>query len=92
MNTVEKLYELIKKDNSINTLKNNKDLFLDFVYHYMSIQYNGLKVIDIYKYILSLNLADDNEFLPYINSKIMDDFNNYEHHYENVYSSLEFNY
>ena len=78
MNTVEKLYELIKKDNSINTLNNNKDLFLDFVYHYMSIQYNGLKVIDIYKYILSLNLADDNEFLPYINSKIMDDFNNYE--------------
>ena len=33
--------------------------------------------IEIYKYVLSLNLADDNEDYPYINSKIIDDFNKY---------------
>lgn len=77
MNTIDTIYEFIKKDNSINTLNNNEELFLDFYYHYMNIQYNGLKVMEIYKYILSLNLSDDNQNLPYINSKIMDDFNHY---------------
>ena len=77
-NVVDKIYELIKNDNSINALYNNKDLFLIFYYHSMSIRYNGSKVIEIYKYLLSLNLDDDNDFLPYINSKIIDDFNKYE--------------
>lgn len=39
---------------------------------------NGYKVIEIYKYLLSLNLEDDNEIFPYINSRIMKDFNDYE--------------
>ena len=77
MEIVEKIYKLIIEDNSIKTLNNNKDLFLDFYYHHMHIQYDGLKVLEIYKYVLSLNLADDNEDYPYINSKIIDDFNKY---------------
>lgn len=86
MNIVDKLYDLIKKDNSINTLNTNKDLFIKFYYNFMNIEYYGFKVIDIYKYLLSLNLDDNNELLPYINSKIIADFNKYEQFItQNVY-------
>ena len=76
--TVDTIYELIEKDYSKKTLDNNIDLFLDFYRHDMMAWYNGYKVIEIYKYLLSLNLEDDNEIFPYINSRIMQDFNDYE--------------
>ena len=78
MNTVDKIYELIRENNTINTFNNNLDLFQNFYYHNMSIKYNGLKVIEIYKYLLSLNISENHETMPYINSKIFDDFNKYE--------------
>ena len=78
MDNIKQIYELIKKDNSIKTLENNEELFEEFYYHNMQIEYYGIKVIEIYKYLLSLNLDDENEKYPYINSKIIEDFNNYE--------------
>ena len=78
MNTVDKIYELISKDNTINTFNNNLELFQEFYYHNMMIRYNGAKVIEIYKYLLSLNISEYHETMPYINSKIFEDFNNYE--------------
>lgn len=78
MNVVDKIYELINKDNSINTFNDNLDLFQEFYYHNMMIRYNGPKVIEIYKYLLSLNISEDHEKFPYINSKILEDFNRYE--------------
>ena len=78
MNTIDRIYELIKNDNSINTFNNNQELFQDFYYHNMSIQYNGFKVIEIYKYLLSIHIDEYNEIMPYINSKIFEDFNHYE--------------
>jgi hypothetical protein len=78
MSNIEQIYELIKNDNSIKTLENNEELFKEFYYHNMQIGYYGIKVIEIYKYLLSLNLDEENEKYPYINSKIIEDFNNYE--------------
>ena len=78
--TVDSIYELIKQDSSRKVFDENKDLFQEFYDHDMMARYNGYKVIEIYKYLLSLNLEDDNELFPYINSKIMEDFNHYEMH------------
>ena len=80
MNVVDEIYELIKKDNSSDTFFNNIDLFQDFFYHYMSIQHNGPKVIDIYHYLLSINIGEEHYTMPYLNSKIMEDFNYYIRH------------
>ena len=44
----------------------------------MSIKYYGIKIIAIYKYLLSLNIDEYHETMPYINSKIIEDFNKYE--------------
>ena len=78
MTTVEKLYELIQKDNSINTYFDNQDLFFDFFLHNMDLIYGEPHVIDIFKYILSLNFKDEDYEYGYINSKIFDAFNKYE--------------
>lgn len=77
MNIVEKLYKIIKSDNTRNSFDNNQELFQEFFYHNMSIQFYGEKVIEIYKYLLSLNLSEDLETMPYINSNIIEDFNRY---------------
>ena len=76
--TVDTIYELIKQDYSKKTLDNNVELFQEFCRNDMMAIFNGFKVIEIYKYLLSLNLEDDNELLPYVNSTIMSDFNRYE--------------
>ena len=78
MNTVDKIYELIKKNNTKKTFNDNLELFQNFYYHNMSIKYNGEKVIEIYKYLLSLKIDENHETMPYINSKIFEDFNRYE--------------
>lgn len=76
--TVDNIYNLIKQDTTRKVFDENQELFKEFFYHDMIASFNGFKVIEIYKYLLSLNLEDDNELLPYINSKIIDDFNHYE--------------
>lgn len=78
MDTVSKLYSLISSDVSINTFKDNYELFKEFYSNYKSIKLYGDKVLVIYKYILSLNLDDTNEDMPFINSKILYDINSYE--------------
>ena len=91
MSTVSSIYELIQKDNSINTFNNNKELFLQFYYHDIDLIYGEPNVIDIFKYILSLNLNDENEEFPYINSKIFESFNKYEQMVtQKVYSGANF--
>ncbi len=92
MGTIDKIYELILKDNSINTFNNNEELFKHFFYHDMDLIYGDSKVMDIFKYILSLNLDDENEDYPYINSRIFNAFNIYEQKVtQSVYSKGEFN-
>ena len=44
METVDKIYELINQDYSINVFKNNQDLFWNFILHYMNIHYFGYNV------------------------------------------------
>ena len=78
MNIVDKIYELILQDNTVNTFNNNSDLFQEFYTRFMSIQYNGIKVMKIYEYLLSLNIDEYHETMPYINSKIFGYFNKYE--------------
>lgn len=78
MNIVDKIYNLILEDGSAETFNKNPELFQEFYYHHMSIQYNGEKVISIYKYLLSLNIDEEHETMPFINSKIFEDFNRYE--------------
>ena len=88
MNVVDEIYELIKKDNSSDTFFNNIDLFQDFFNHYMSIQHNGPKVIDIYHYLLSINIGEEHYTMPYLNSKIMEDFNYYIRHVTQYYRRI----
>ena len=66
MNNVDEIYELIQKDNSVNTFVNNEELFRTFYYHHMDLIYHSPKVLEIFKYILSLNLNDENEVFPFI--------------------------
>ena len=63
MNTVDEIYELIKKDNSQNTLNNNVDLFIRFYYQEMSMYYGSYKVKEIYKYVESLDFKDDDNYI-----------------------------
>lgn len=76
MSTVDLIYELIKKDNSVNTLNNNKDLFIKFYYNEMSLYYGSNKVKEIYKYLLSVDV--DLEIFPTLKRDIFSDFNRYE--------------
>lgn len=77
MDCVKQLYELIQKDRTKNTFINHQELFQEFYYHYMSIRYYGVEVLDIYRYLLSLHISEDHETMPYINSNIIEDFNRY---------------
>ena len=76
MSTVDLIFELIKKDNSVNTLNNNKDLFIKFYYNEMSLYYGSNKVKEIYKYLLSVDV--DLEIFPTLKRDIFSDFNRYE--------------
>lgn len=75
METIDILDKLIKSDNSPLTFQNNKELFSEFFLHDMSIRYGGKKVMNIYNYLLSLNLPED---LHYVYLNIFNDFNYYE--------------
>lgn len=75
METIDILDKLIKSDNSPLTFQNNKELFSQFFLHDMSIRYGGKKVMNIYNYLLSLNLPED---LHYVYLNIFNDFNYYE--------------
>lgn len=75
MKTIDILDKLIKSDNSPLTFQNNKELFSQFFLHDMSIRYGGKKVMNIYNYLLSLNLPED---LHYVYLNIFNDFNYYE--------------
>lgn len=87
MDVILKIYELIKQDNSIKTFNDNKELFKSLYYRNPSIYYDGDKVIDIYRYILSLKIDEYDEDFPYFNSRIYSDFNNYITHVtQGVYS------
>lgn len=87
MDVILKLYELIKQDNSIKTFNDNKELFKSLYYRSPSIYYDGDKVIEIYRYILSLKIDEYDEDFPYFNSRIYSDFNNYITHVtQGVYS------
>lgn len=77
MNVVDEIYLLIKNDKSRHTLDNNIDYFQKFYYSSMSIN-NDYRVIKIFKYLLSLDLTDDFEPMPYLISKIFKSFNDYE--------------
>ena len=77
MNVVDEIYLLIKNDKSRHTLDNNIDYFQKFYYSSMSIN-NDCRVIEIFKYLLSLDLTDDFEPMPYLISKIFKSFNDYE--------------
>ena len=77
MNVVDEIYLLIKNDKSRHTLDNNIDYFQKFYYSSMSIN-NDYRVIEIFKYLLSLDLTDDFEPMPYLISKIFKSFNDYE--------------
>ena len=91
MSTVSNIYNLIKNDNSMNTFNNNQELFLDFYYHNLDLIYGEPNVIDIFKYILSLNIEEENEEFPYINSKIFEAFNKYEQFVtQKVYGGFRF--
>lgn len=88
MDIIEEIYELIKQDSSINTFNDNKELFKSLYYRNPSIYYDGAKVIDIYRYILSLKIDEYDEDFPYFNSRIYNDFNLYITHVtQGVYSS-----
>ena len=77
MNVVDEIYLLIKNDKSRHTLDNNIDYFQKFYYTSMCIN-NDNRVIEIFKYLLSLDLTDDFEPMPYLISKIFKSFNDYE--------------
>ncbi len=77
MNVVDEIYLLLKNDKSRHTLDNNIDCFQKFYYSSMSIN-NDYRVIEIFKYLLSLDLADNFEPMPYLISKIFKSFNDYE--------------
>lgn len=77
MNVVDEIYLLIKNDKSRHTLDNNIAIFQKFYYSSMSIN-NDYRVIEIFKFLLSLDLTDDCEPMPYLISKIFKSFNDYE--------------
>jgi len=78
MNEISEIYNLIKNDNSKSTFENNKELFLSFYRNDYHLMYSDYKLMDIYKYILSLDLDEYDEDFPYFKSKIIQDINKYE--------------
>ena len=88
MDTVDILYELIRKDSSIKTFEENKELFQRFFFSGMSIKYEGPKVKDIMLYLLKVN-PDEYDF-PLLKSSIFDAFYMYEQHVtQSTYSEGE---
>lgn len=88
MDTVDTLYELIRKDSSIKTFEENKELFQRFFFSGMSIKYEGPKVKDIMLYLLKVN-PDEYDF-PLLKSSIFDAFYMYEQHVtQSTYSEGE---
>lgn len=62
MEYVDEIYELIQKDNSMETYKNNSEIFLSFYLSMRSITKFDSKLIDIFKYLIQIEDDDD---LPY---------------------------
>ena len=89
MDIVDRLYELVKDNNANRDIfDQNIDLFRSFYYDYMHIDFYGEKVITIYKYLLSLNIPEGYDTMPYINCNIIQDLNMYEGMFiHSVYSS-----
>ena len=88
MDTVDTLYELIRKDSSIKTFEENKELFQRFFFSGMSIKYEGPKVKDIMLYLLKVN-PDEYDF-PLLKSSIFDAFYMHEQHVtQSTYSEGE---
>lgn len=78
MDNVNYILEQIQKDNTINTYLNNKEAFKKFYFDNMSMGINrfGTKVIEIYQYMLSYDL--DDEDISLYKSTIFKDFYDYE--------------
>lgn len=88
MDIVDTLYELIRKDSSIKTFEENKELFQRFFFSGMSIKYEGPKVKDIMLYLLKVN-PDEYDF-PLLKSSVFDAFYMYEQHVtQSTYSEGE---
>ena len=84
MDIVDRLYELIKSDNSSRVFDENIDLFREFYNSYMHIAFYENdpiaieRTIAIYKYLLSLNITEDHETMPFVNYNIIEDLNLFE--------------
>ena len=88
MDTVDTLYDLIKKDPSIKTFEDNKELFQRFFFSGMSIEFDGPKVKDLMLYLLKVN-PDEYDF-PFLKSSIFKAFYMYEQHVtQSTYSKGE---
>ena len=88
MNSVDILYDLIKKDSSIKTFEDNKELFKKFFFSGMSIKYEGPKVKDIMLYLLKIN-PDEYDF-PMLKQSIFKAFYMYEQYVtQSTYSEGE---
>lgn len=71
----DEIFNLISKDNSINTFNNNIELFQNFYFNIPYIKLNT-KVIEIFKYLLKLNINDDYNF-PTLYNNIGKKINDY---------------
>lgn len=78
MDIVDRLYELVKDNNSPSIFEENKDLFREFYHNYMHIDFYGEKVITIYKYLLSINIPEGHEEMPFVSYNIIEDINIHE--------------
>ena len=88
MDTVDTLYDLIKKDPSIKTFEDNKELFQRFFFSGMSIEFDGPKVKDLMLYLLKVN-PDEYDF-PFLKLSIFKAFYMYEQHVtQSTYSKGE---
>lgn len=76
---VEKIYNLIKEDSSPNTFYNNLDLFEYFYRHEMNLLYGNKKILDIYKYLVTIDV--DVERFPTLKYHIFTDFERYAQMY-----------
>ena len=75
MQQIDKIFELISNDNSINTFNNNIELFQKFYFEIPYINLNT-KVIEIFKYLLKINIHDDYNF-PNLYNNIGKKINDY---------------
>ena len=78
MDIIDKLFELVKDNNSPSIFEENKDLFREFYHNYMHIDFYGEKVITIYKYLLSINIPEGHEEMPFVSYNIIEDINIHE--------------